>query len=178
MRVVRGGRTKEVVVENTQAPEPFRAICETVEAFSRNELGIWAVQYSAEKLREMSDESARTGDQKMAERDVEYGNLSAAIDAYADAVFYLDTVDPKPESYRGLVAKLEQAKAELDKRYRDRRFLADKAINQGDWGAARNELLILCEIVPKRDDPRHVEAAAKLVDVEKRSGAAGRGVSR
>ena len=48
------------------------------------------------------------------------------------------------------------------------RFLADKAMNLGDWEAAQNELKILCELVPDRDDPRHAEATARLVDVENR----------
>ena len=57
---------------------------------------------------------------------------------------------------------------ELKQRYEDQRFLADKAMNLGDWEVAQNELKILCELVPDRDDPRHAEANARLVDVENR----------
>ena len=168
IRVVRFNSIKDVIVENTLEPEAFRTVREALEAFSRNELGIWAIQYSREKLIELSADSAAVGDAKWDEREVEYGNLSAALHAYKEAVFYLDTVNPKPDGYPGLKEKLEQTEAELSKRYNDQRFLADKAMNLADWETAQAELKILCEMVPDKDDPRHAEANAKLVDVENR----------
>jgi hypothetical protein len=59
-------------------------------------------------------------------------------------------------------------KAELDRRYKDQRFEADRAVNMGDWEAAKEALRKLCELVPDIRDPRHEEAAAKLVDIENR----------
>ena len=59
-------------------------------------------------------------------------------------------------------------RAELERRYRDQRFEADRAVNMGDWERARTELRVLCELIPDNGDPRHAEAAAKLVDVENR----------
>ena len=59
-------------------------------------------------------------------------------------------------------------RAELDRRYKDQRFEVDRAVNMGDWERAVRELKILCELVPDSRDPRHVEAVAKLVDVENR----------
>ena len=168
IKVVRGDRVKEVLVENTQEPDAFRDIREALEAFSRNELGIWAIQYSREKLLELSEESARNGDAKWNERDVEYGNLSASVDAYREAAYYLDTVNPKPESYSRIKERLERSVAELDRRYREQRFLADKAINLSDWETAKAELRVLCDMVPNKNDVRHAEANAKLVDVENR----------
>lgn len=168
IKVVRGDRVKEVLVENTQEPDAFRDIREALEAFSRNELGIWAIQYSREKLLELSEESARNGDAKWNERDVEYGNLSASVDAYREAAYYLDTVNPKPETYGALVNRQKEVEAELDKRYRDQRFRADRAINLADWRTAEQELRVLCQMVPDAKDPRHSEAASKLLDVENR----------
>ena len=168
IRVVRWNSIKDVLVENTQEPDAFREVREALEAFSRNELGIWAVQYSKEKLMELSEESAKVGDTKWEDREVEYGNLSAAVKAYKDALFYLETVNPKPESFATVKERLARSEAELKQRYEDQRFLVDKAINLGDWETAQNELKILCELVPERDDPRHAEANARLVDVENR----------
>ena len=116
----------------------------------------------------MSAESERSADAKWEEREVEYGNLSAAVKAWKEAVFYLDTISPKPEGYAELKEKLAKGEEELSRRYKDQRFLADKAINLGDWEQAQAELKILCELVPEKDDPRHSEANAKLVDVENR----------
>lgn len=168
IRVVRWNSIKDVLVENTQEPDAFREVREALEAFSRNELGIWAVQYSKEKLIELSEESAKVGDTKWEDREVEYGNLSASIKAYKDALFYLETINPKPESFTTVKERLARSEAELKQRYEDQRFLVDKAINLGDWEVAQSELKILCELVPERDDPRHAEANARLVDVENR----------
>ena len=168
IRIVRWNSIKDVLVENTQEPDAFREVRESLEAFSRNELGIWAIQYSKEKLIELSGESEKVGDTKWEDREVEYGNLSAAVKAYKDALFYLETINPKPEGYAEIKEKLTRTEEELKQRYEDQRFLADKAMNLGDWEAAQSELKILCELVPDRDDPRHAEANARLVDVENR----------
>jgi hypothetical protein len=91
-----------------------------------------------------------------------------AVKAWKEAVFYLDPISPKPDGYAELKEKLAKGEEELSRRYKDQRFLADKAINLGDWEQAQIELKILCELVPEKDDPRHSEANAKLVDVENR----------
>ena len=168
IRVVRWNDVKDILVENSPEPDAFRLVREALEAFSRNELGIWAIQYSREKLMELSAQSAEVGDAKWNEREVEYGNLSAAVKAYREAVFYLETINPKPEGYAGLKERLSRTEEELRRRYEDQRFLADKAINLGDWEQAQTELKVLCSLVPEKDDPRHAEANAKLVDVENR----------
>lgn len=163
-----GGSIREVLVENTTEPDAFRRVREALEAFSRNELGIWALQYSREDLLKLVKESENLGDSKWNERDVQYGNLAQSVAAYREACFYMDTLEPKPEGFRELREKLASAVAELDKRYKDQRFNADRAINLSDWETARRELRILLDIVTDTDDPRHTEAKAKLVDVEKR----------
>lgn len=167
-RIVRGGTAFSCTVENAPEPEVFRETRLALETFSQNELGIWAIQYSGEKLTEMSLEARRTADAKWEERDVNYGNLAAALKLYDEAVMDLETVNPKPEDYGELIAKRDMVRAELDRRYRDQRFEADRAVNMGDWERARNELRTLCELIPDIRDPRHEEAAAKLVDVENR----------
>lgn len=170
IKTLAGSRVREVLVENSQEPAAFQAVREALETFSRNELGVWALQYSTEQLIELSKESARVADMKWEERDVETGNLAAAIAAYSEAVFYLDTVKPKPPAYATLKDKLHRANAELDRRYKDQRFNVDKAINLKDWQAAQRELRVLLELVTDQNDERHAEARAKLVDVERRLG--------
>ena len=168
VKVVYSGRVKSVRVVNTPEPDAFRRMRERLEAFTKNELGIWAIQYSTDKLIELSEASARTAQTKWEDRDVEYGNLHAAISAWREAMFYLETVNPKPAEFETYRTQKERAEAELSPRYSDQRFRADKAINLGDWATAAAELKVLCELVPDRDDERYRETAAKLVDVEKR----------
>ncbi|MBO7483342.1 MAG: FHA domain-containing protein [Kiritimatiellae bacterium] len=182
MRAVRrrtdGSRVKEVVVENTVEPVQFSKIREALEAFSKNELGIWAVEYSVDRLLELSAQSAKLGDLKFSEKDVEYGNLSAAIDAYKEALFYLETVNPKPASFDVIKTNLKSAAVALDEVFQDHRILADKAMGLGNWDEARRELRILCALVPDRRDPRNVAASENLVDVETRSESEEKGGSR
>lgn len=168
LRVLRGSRVFDTTIENTQEPAAFKEARERLETFSKNELGIWAIQFSAEKLVEMSEESRRAADAKWEERDVKHGNTAASLASYEEAIFYLETVNPKPANYGELCKRRDQAAAELDKRYKDQRFLADRAINLQDWDTAKRELRILCELVPDTKDPRHSEASAKLLDVEAR----------
>ena len=170
IRTVAGSRIREVLVENTPEPAAFQAVREALEAFSRNELGVWALQYSSGQLAALAAESEKTGDMKWDEREVEVGNLSAAIAAYREAVFYLETVKPKPPAYEQLKEKLARATAELDSRYAEERFAVDKALNLKDWKTARSELRVLLDLVPDENDERHSEARAKLVDVERRIG--------
>lgn len=167
-RIARGTTVFACLVENTPEPAAFREARLALETFSQNELGIWAIQYSGEKLTEMSQEARRAADVKWEERDVNYGNLAAALKLYDEAVMDLETVNPKPEGYGDLIAKRDVVRAELERRYRDQRFEADRAVNMGDWDRARSELRVLCELIPDNRDPRHAEAAAKLVDVENR----------
>ena len=173
LRVVYTTRVKVVRVINTQEPEAFKRLREKLEAFSKNELGIWAIQYSREKLVELAEKSAENARMKWEDRDVEFGNLNASIAAYKEALFYLETVNPKPSVYGIYKDALEMAEKELDGRYEEQRFKADKAINLKDWVAAKEELTILCEIISNREDDRYREAATKLIDVEKRLGKKG-----
>ena len=167
-RIARGTTVFTCIVENAPEPAAFREARLAIETFSQNELGIWAIQYSGEKLTEMSQEARRAADAKWEERDVNYGNLAAALKLYDEAVMDLETVNPKPEDYGELITKRDMVRMELERRYRDQRFEADRAINMGDWDRARSELRVLCELIPSNQDPRHAEAAAKLVDVENR----------
>ena len=170
LRILYTTRGRSVYVENTPEPEAFRRIREKLEAFANNELGLWALQYSHEKLIEMAAASAENARAKWNDREVEYGNIHAAICAYREAIVYLDTVNPKPPEFADYRAELETAEKELEQRYRDQRFRADQALKMSNWETARQELKVLCELVPDRRDDRYREAAAKLIDVEKRLG--------
>ncbi|MBR4170883.1 MAG: FHA domain-containing protein [Kiritimatiellae bacterium] len=163
-----GKKVYSCKVENHDEPEPFKALRQKLETYSKNELGIWAIQFSTDKLMELATESRQIGLKKYTERDVTYGNLFESLRAYHDAIFYLDTVNPKPDIYPQLIDEFEQTKSELNKRYEDQRFLANRAINLKEWTTAVKELRIIMEMIPDREDARNKEAAQKLLDVENR----------
>lgn len=174
LKVVYDRRVRRVRITNTQEPEAFRSLREKLEAFSKNELGIWAIQYSRDKLVALATEAIELGRVKWEDRDAAYGNLAASVAAYREATFYLETVDPKPDCIREAREGLERATAELNTRYNDKRFEANRAINLGQWDEASRTLGILLEMVPDRNDDRNREASVKLMDVDKRKKERGR----
>lgn len=155
-------------ITNRTEPDDFKALRERLETFSKNELGIWAIQFSAEKLTELAQNQLEFAKKKFAERDVKYGNTFEAIQAYREAIFYLDTINPKPDFYADLLDGFDAASKELETRYSEQNFRADRAINLSDWTTAARELKILREMIPDRADERNVTASRKLVDVENR----------
>lgn len=174
LTVAAGPRVAEASVENRAAPQAFEALCELLETFGRNELGIWAIQYPAEKLVEMAEECFTRAQNLYEQRAIAHGNLFAATKACKEAIFYLETVEPKPEFFAELLATGKDAEEELQRRYEEQRFKADRAINLKEWGAAAEALRTLRELVPDEGDPRNADATRTLLDVERRIGSRGK----
>ena len=168
LTVVIGTRAHTCRVTNRQEPEKFRALRELLETFSKNELGIWAIQFSAEKLTALASDALVVARKKFDEREVKFENIFEALRNFQEAVFYLDTVNPKPAFYAEIIDGFETAESELAKRHEEQSFRADRAINLKDWPAAARELKILRELIPDRADSRNKEATRKLLDVESR----------
>jgi pSer/pThr/pTyr-binding forkhead associated (FHA) protein len=156
------------LINRLDEPEAFKAIREKLETFSKNELGIWAIQFSTEKLIELAQNALDVAKKQYAERGVKLGNRYDAIRNYQEAIFYLDTVNPKPDFYEQIQEELEIAKADLKQQLQEQNFRADRAINLADWPTAARELKIICELIPDRTDEVHKTAARKLLDVETR----------
>jgi hypothetical protein len=168
LTAVVGAKAHTCRVTNRQEPEGFRTLREQLETFSKNELGIWAIQFSTEKLTALARSALAVARKKFDERDVQFGNLHSAIRNYQEAVFYLDTVNPKPDFYAEIIDGFEAAENDLNNRYDEQRFQANRAINLKDWSAAAQELKILREMIPDTADSRNKEATQKLLDVEHR----------
>lgn len=168
LRIVRSTDVFEVSVENQVPPEALVAVMDQLESFAKTKFGIWAIQYPVEKLIEMSAESRREADAKWGEKDVRHGNIAMALSKYAEAIVFLDTVEPKPADYAALVKRRREVEAELERRFADQRFRADRAIKMEDWETARRELNVLREMVWDKKDKRYREAQAQLLEIEKR----------
>lgn len=168
VEIVWSRHVRRVACINADEPDAFARLREKLEAFSKNELGIWAMGQSRAQLVAMAAEAAETAEMKWGDREVEYGNRFAAVRAWREAIFYLETVNPKPDVYEGYRKSLRTAEEELEGRYREHRFVADRAINTADWEKAKEELRVLIALVPDREDDRYREASAKLMDVERR----------
>ena len=156
----------EISVVNTEPSERLEMLLKRLEAFSQVQLGVSAMAYSREELIRRANSATTLGDLKWEERDIDYGNLAAAILAYEEALHYLETVSPKPECASIARTGLLRAKEERDHRCTDRRINAEKEIGVRNWERAREELQIILRMVPEREDDRHRAAASKLLEVE------------
>lgn len=168
LEVILDGRAHRTVVRNRVEPDEFRRLRERIETFGKNELGLWAIQFSRERLIELAHAAYLLARKQFDERDIDYGSLSESLSSFQEAELYLETVDPKPDFYERLVAERIAAEEEFDRRYTEQRYRVDRALNLSHWETAARELRILIEMVPDRDDERNREATRKLLDVEAR----------
>ena len=170
LTIIIGNDAHRCLVRNQSEPAIFRELRAKLEDFTKTELGIWAIQFSEDRLKKMANDAFLEGCKLYAERDIEHGNLSGAISAYTESEWYLETVDPKPDFFRDIVGNVAVAKDELQKRYIERNFTAEKEMKLGHWPDAASELRMLLDMIPDPDDPRHKDANRKLLEAESRSG--------
>jgi hypothetical protein len=163
-----GKQAKQVIVCNRVEPDVFMRVREKLEEFGKVELGIWAIQFSTDKLIEMSNNAYLLGKKLYTERTVAVGNLSEAIKSFKEAEWYLETVEQKPDFYRDILKSRSTCIEELDKSYEEHNFRTERAIRLREWQTAAAELRTLLELIPNREDPRNKEARKKLDEVEAR----------
>lgn len=161
-------RTHRCHVINRVEPDIFRDVRETIENAGKNELSLWAVQFSAETLLTLAEESYLQGKKLYDERMVKDQNLAEAIKVFEEAEWYLETLEPKPDFYPDLITSMRQCRNELDARYEDHNFRARRAIQLRDWNEAARELRTIMALIPDREDERYQEARKNLLDVERR----------
>jgi len=161
-------KTHRVVVRNRVEPEIFKTVRERIEKFGQVELGLWAVQFSPEKLLEMARNAYLLGKKLYDEREIQHGNLAAAIKSFEEADFYLKTIDPKPDFYADNLAVAAECRELLDEKYKQQNYVATRALQMKQFEEAAEALRVLCRIIPDRSDPRHSEARTKLLEVERR----------
>lgn len=163
-----GNRTHRSLVLNRVEPQEFTTIREKIEEFAKNELGLITISLSPDRLLQLARDASLQGQKLFGEREIKYDNLWNAIRAYEEAQIYLETIEPKPDFYPTIVSGLTESRKELDKQHQNYLFLADKSIRMADWKTASDNLRIIKEIIPDRNDTRHTDAEKKLVDVERR----------
>ena len=166
-----GPKTHQTRVLNHIEPDPFSALRGQIEEFGKNELGLAALAMEPEKLIESAKEAVLLGKKLYDEREVRYENLASAIRAFKEAELYLETIEPKPDFYGDALSRRTDCERELQKRYDDIRFMAERAVKLQDWKEAERQLRIVIEMIPDRSDDRNRIANKTLVDVERHLGA-------
>jgi len=168
LTVVIGRDTHTVRVNNRVAPDVFENLCAKLESVGKVELGLWAIQYSAEQLVGMAEQAMLQGRKLAAEREIAPGNLAAAISSLNEAEWLLESLETKPDFYAGILAVRREANEALQSRYEEINFRAERAMRLRDWDSAAAELRMLLEVIPARDDPRHAAARKQLIEVDSR----------
>lgn len=168
LTVTIGKRTHRTKVLNRVEPAVFREVREIIEEAGKNELGLWAIQFSPETLLSMAGDAYLLGKKLYDEREIRYGNLAGSLKSFQEADWYLETLEPKPDYYPEIVSFIRNCKEALQQKYDDQNFRAERAIRLRDWQSAAKELQILCELIPDRSDSRNKEARRKLLDIENR----------
>ncbi|MCX6996338.1 MAG: hypothetical protein NTV49_04470, partial [Kiritimatiellaeota bacterium] len=167
LTITLGRRTQRCRVVNRVEPEAFAKARVMVEEFAHNELHLAALAQTPEKLLELAQNAMLQGQKLYDEIGIKYANLSEAMKAFNEADICLESIDPKPDFYGKIIAGREDCKRKLQELYDDRAFRAERAIKLRDWKEASNQLRIILELIPEREDTRNQQAQVKLLDVER-----------
>lgn len=161
-------RAHRVKVLNRIPPEAFKKVRDEIEEFVRNEMGLYALALPPEKLLELGRNAWLSGKKLYEEREVRHDNLARAIRSLTEAESLVESLEPKPPFYEEAIALREEARRQLQAKYDDYMFRADRAIKLNDWREANTHLQVLLESLIDRSDERYQKVYKKLVDVQRR----------
>jgi hypothetical protein len=162
-----GARTHRVKVLNHIEPEGLVNARTAIEEFGKNELGLAALAIEPTELVNRARQALLLGQKLYDEREVSHGNLYAAIRAFTESEWYLETIEPKPDFYGEVLSRKTDCERDLQRRYDDVWFMAERAVKLRDWKEAARHLRVISETIPDRSDDRNRNAYKKLVDVER-----------
>lgn len=168
IRITVRSRTHRTRVLNHVEPDVFGQVRAQLEEFSKNEMGLAALAIEPAELIKYAHRGLLLGQKLYDEREVAVGNLAGAVRALMEAEWYLETIEPKPEFYGEVLAVRADCQKELQRRYENIWFIAERAVKLRDWREAAKQLRTVCEMIPDRSDDRNRNAYKKLVDVERR----------
>lgn len=167
LTVVIGSRAHRVRILNRMEPEDFRHTRELIEEFGRTELGLAALAMTPERLLAMAEEAYLEGRTRFEQREVRHGNLAESVRQFTLALWYLETIEPKPDYFPRVLQGLERSQTELNERYNDLLFRAERSIKLRDWEDAARTLRVMLELIPDRSDERNQTTERRLITVER-----------
>jgi len=100
-------------------------------------------------------------------RDVALPNAYRAMENYRRARDFLELLpeNQRSDTYQESTDRAEQLDAELNRRFADLMFTAEKELNYNRYAKARNIYRDLMMIFPNPEDPRHLRAKGKLEEI-------------
>lgn len=167
LSITLGANTRRIKVVNHVEPDEFAAARSMLEEFGKNELGLAALAVDPATLVESARTALLQAKKLREEKEVREDNLFNAIRAFRECELYLETIEPKPEFYGEAVSGRSDCERDLQRRYDDLRFVAERAVKLRDWPEADRQLKVICEMIPDRSDERNITASRTLVDVQR-----------
>ena len=167
LSVTIGAVTRRIRVMNQAEPEIFATTRGMIEEFGKNELGLAALAVDPATLIEKANAALLQGKKMWDEREVRNENLYNAIRAYKECEWYLETIQPKPAFLAEATTAKAECTRELQRRFDDLWFLAERSVKLREWKEADRQLKIICEMIPDRSDERNRTASQNLVEVER-----------
>lgn len=167
LSITLGCNTRRIKVVNHVEPDEFASARTMLEEFGKNELGLAALAVDPATLVESARTALLQAKKLREEREVREDNLFNAIRAFRECELYLETIEPKPDFYGEAISGRSDCERDLQKRYDDLRFVAERAVKLRDWPEADRQLKVICEMIPDRSDERNMTASRTLVDVQR-----------
>lgn len=168
LTVTIGTKTHRTRVLNTPVPD-FDDVSRIVRAFSRVQFPECRhFDISKEQLISMSEEQWLTGQKLYEEKNVLRKNLALAVSALKDSENLVDSLDPKPDFYKDVVALRRQCEIEHKDACDALRFDSDRAMRLDDWQSSAVNLRKLLDTIHNNKDPRFKQAEQDLIHVEDR----------
>ena len=167
LSVTIGAVTRRVRVMNQAEPEVFAITRGMIEEFGKNELGLAALAVDPAVLIEKANAAFLQGKKMWDEREVRSENVYNAIRSFKECEWYLETIQPKPAFLAEAATARAECTRELQRRFDDLWFLAERSVKLREWKEADRQLKIICEMIPDRSDERNRTASQSLVEVER-----------
>jgi hypothetical protein len=154
-------------VVNRIDPEIFLKVRELLENFGQTQLGLVALALPPEKLRQFAEEAYQLANDLYEAKNVQHDNLWTSMRAYKDVEIHLRTLDPKPDYYDDAIVKYRTCRTEIQERFENNLYQADRAITLRDWEMAVRYLKMIRAQIPDRGDERNDSARQKLLEAER-----------
>ncbi len=168
LTVNRNGWHRRIKVLNRRPPEQIKRTIALIDDFALSEAGILTSFFkSQDELLVMAKLAYDRAETKYREREIRIGNYAAAIKNYRDAIFFLETIDNKPDYFQMAEVRLEEISAMRDQKYDDLMFQTEQAIRLKEWEEAERQLRKLTELIPERGDHRYDTIRSKMLNVER-----------
>lgn len=164
--VLTGAELRTVRVSNHVEPPAFEGVKDQIIAWVENELNLDNLSRSPRELRELADRAWQNAQRLYNERDVKNENLWQATQQLREMIWLVDTLEPKPESYRQALELRDQWRGELELRVRNMRFEAAREYQVGNLNRALEIYRRILATFPEQSSTLYQQTFTNIIQLE------------